>query len=106
LRVEVNGEFVGLNGLKLNIDGQVMSLEPVQRLTSFDGELYFKSSMRTFFASPDLLGKMVAARSVKLRIQTSEGIIDARLIGGKKVTEAYLALKELVEAIPAQDKAQ
>jgi hypothetical protein len=49
---------------------------------------------------------MVAASSVKVRILTRDGFIDATFSGGTKVTKAHGALKEFVEAIPAQDKAQ
>lgn len=106
LRLNVLDALTGIDGLKFNVDGEIVDLNPAEKPTDFENGKFLKTSKRDFFISVAELRKVLAAKSVKVRILTQDGLVDATLSSGTKASSAYGALKEFVEAIPAQDKAQ
>lgn len=116
LNVGTMGAYENINAAALNIDGQVIALQPAEALTHFgeaggepSGRNYnpamqeaLRTSTQGFVATTELVRKVLASRSVKLRVQTSEGTIDSVIIDGPKDSKAYYALQRFMTQVERQ----
>lgn len=68
------------DGLQLNIDGEIISLQSDQVFTRTDiasaQRVVFTESERYFAADIDLIARMIEAGSVKVRLNTGEGFME------------------------------
>lgn len=108
----LNVGYVGVEGVKLNIDGRVLDLRPLGE-TKYNKpdagtppQLWeaLRTSSRDFLIPLDLVQVMLDAESVKVRVLTRDGFLDAALIGGKKPSKAYGALQRFIAKVPKTDQ--
>lgn len=68
------------DGLQLNINGEIISLQSDQVFTRTDiasaQRVVFTESERYFAADIDLIARMIEAESVKVRLNTGEGFME------------------------------
>jgi len=108
LVVEVVNEYVAIESVALNIDGAVHVLEPLEasRPTSFRNlgvrarAPVARFSTKDFSIPLDLAQAMLAAQSVKVRVTTAGGLVDATFAGGRKATKARGALERFLALVP------
>jgi hypothetical protein len=100
LTAAVMNRIVGITSAKIAIDGKVHSLAPMPGLTSFSrpGDPV-KVSRRGFVASMDLVRAMATAKTVWLRIGTTEGYAEDLLIDGQKDSKAIHAARRFLAAV-------
>lgn len=107
----LNVGYVGVEGVKLNIDGQVLDLKPLGETkynkpdTSLPPRLWemLRTSTRDFLIPLELVQVMLDAKSVKVRVITRDGFIDGTLRGGKS-RKAEGALSRFIAKVPHQPK--
>lgn len=108
LEVEVINAYASIQGVKLNMDGEFLDLAPLNASTPTKlsnngfvaGAQTTRSSSRDYLISLELVQQILAAKSVKVRITTADGFIDATLSGGKKPTLGFGALQRFWDAVP------
>lgn len=113
LRIGTMGAYESITAAALNINGRIIELQPVEASTHFDhaggvpsyqtyspaNQEALRTSQRGFLVSVDLIREILASKSVKLRVQTSEVTIDSVIIDGSKDSKAYYALQRFVTKI-------
>ena len=106
----LNVGYVGVEGIKLNIDGQMVELKPFgeTKYNSPDSGLspqlreMLRTSTRDFLMPLELVQVVLDAKSVKVRVMTRDGFIDGTLSGGKKPSKAAGALSRFIAKVPYQ----
>lgn len=110
LQVEVVNAYAGIRGVTLNVDGEMVELTPLEdgAATRYSsnaaiaaGAPVSRRSSRDYLVPLALVQKLLAASSVKARVQTVDGFVDGELSGGKKPSKAYGALQRFVAKVPA-----
>lgn len=111
LQVEVINAYAAIQGAKLNIDGEIIDLQPLDAAaaTKFSSNVQIaagapvsRRSSREYLVSLDLVKRIQSAQSVKVRVVTAEGVVDGTLSGGKKPSKAQGALQRFIGKVPAQ----
>lgn len=111
LQVEVINAYAAIQGAKLNIDGELIELQPLDSgaATKFSsnvdiaaGAPVARRSARDYLVPLALLNRLQAAQSVKVRVATADGVVDGTFSGGKKPTKAAGALQRFMAKVPAQ----
>lgn len=113
LVVEFMGAYTPIKAAALNIDGEVVPLSPPHQLTDYGQGIVFtpgtynpalaqagRTSTQGFDVPLAVLQRVLAARTVKMRIIVAQGNIDARLIDSDKTSKAYGALQRFWAKVP------
>ncbi|EBE9340285.1 TPA: hypothetical protein ACIUKL_002079 [Salmonella enterica subsp. enterica serovar 4,5,12:b:-] len=97
LKVKIFNEYKGIAGAKLNIDGQIYDLKPVNQANSFnaDGGVMATTEM-VFITTPDVVRKITLSKRTWLRVITTTGTIEDPVIDGSQDSKAYYALQRFV----------
>lgn len=112
------GTHTDLKAMAFNIDGELVPLAAPNGITDYGQAISFtpmtynaalaksgRTSTRGFDIPRALLDRVLAAKSVKVRLIIDEGNIDGRLIDNGKPTKAFRNLQELAEKLPAEQAA-
>lgn len=106
LRVELVNTYSSITGITLNIDGQLVELQPLGDMTKFRNTGYVagastvRLSSKDYLVPLDLVRRLIEAKSVKARVSTDDGFVDAVMSGGKKPTKARGALERFWAKVP------
>lgn len=110
LRIGTMGAYESISAAALNIDGRIITLQPVEAFThlghaggvaSYDtyspaNQEALRTSERGFLVPMEIIREILASKSVKLRVQTSEMTIDSVVIDGSKDSKAFYALQRFM----------
>lgn len=106
LAVEVINTYSAVTGVKLNIDGSFLDLQPLNEPTRFShnggapGVAPVRYSTKDYLIPLEMVGVLLAAKDVKVRVSTADGFIDGTLIDGKKDSKAAGALGRFWKLVP------
>lgn len=114
LVVETMGSYASINRAALNIDGQIIRLEPTATATQYRQSIsqapgtyssaiaaLGRTSTQTFRAPLDLVRRMLAAKDVRLRVVTSETTIESTVFSPAADSKAHHALQRFVAQVDA-----
>lgn len=100
LKVQVFNDFTAITGAKLNIDGQVIDLEPMRGLTNFDTSTPgVKISVKAYHAKLSDLRRIASAQRAWLRVSTPSGYIEDRIVEGSADSKALHAIRRFLAAV-------
>lgn len=107
LAVEISdfytNQYYGMNTLRLNIDGEIISLNKLvpHKPTTFSRlDLTNSTQSIDFFEIPmDKLKEFNQAESIKMQLVTDKQIFDMVYKGGKKQTKAHKSLDEFLNTV-------
>ena len=116
LVVKFSGDYIQIRSIKLNIDGAIVDLPAGNSQTIFTiiggspvipgiiaGVPGTRTSVRDFLIPLSMIDQILAAQSVKIRVDTETGIVDSIFSGGKrKVNRAYETLQEFAATVAAK----
>ncbi|RUO20927.1 hypothetical protein CWE08_07450 [Aliidiomarina iranensis] len=91
-------DYVAILDAQLNIDGQVIDLEPADVVTDFDSQ-YGKVSSKGFRTNLDTIEAITKADRVWLRIKTPNGTREDRIIDQDGDSKAYHAMKRFMNSV-------
>lgn len=91
-------DYVAILDAQLNIDAQVIVLEPADVVTDFDSQ-YGKVSSKGFRTNLDTIEAITKADRVWLRIETPNGTREDRIIDQDGDSKAYHAMKRFINAV-------
>ena len=109
LQVEVINEYVAIEGVSVNIDGQIVELEPLtgDALSRYSSNVetagrapLARRSSRDFLAPLELVQRMHAAGNVRVRVHTRDGSVDGVLSGERRPSKAHAALGRFLSQVP------
>jgi len=100
LVVYIFNDIKGITGAQLNIDGKTHDLTIMMPLTNFS-ELgaVTKESRKGFLVPLSLVREITASKRTWLRVQTTAGNMENRVIDGQNDSKAYHALKRFLAAV-------
>ncbi|MGP1666889.1 MAG: hypothetical protein ACTS5I_13445, partial [Rhodanobacter sp.] len=114
LVVQTMGSYAAITAAAVNIDGRIVVLPMPKSLTHYSQSLpqpsgqynaamaeLGRTSTQGFDASLGLIRQILAAHSVKLRVQTSEVTIDSIVFTADKDSKAHHALKRFMAQVDA-----
>lgn len=100
LKVQVFNDLTAITGAKLNVDGQVIDLEPLRGLTNFDTSTPgVKISVKAYHAQLSDLRRISAAQRAWLRVSTPSGYIEDRIVEGPVDSKALHAIRRFLAAV-------
>jgi hypothetical protein len=111
LAVEVVNTYSAITGVRLNIDGSFLDLQPIDEPTRFKnnggapGVAPVRYSTKDYLIPLELVEAILAAKDVKVRVSTADGFVDGALIGGKKNSKAAGALGRFWKLVPQRPAA-
>lgn len=106
LAVEVINTYSAVTGVTLNIDGSFLDLKPLDETTRYShnggapGVAPVRYSSKDYLIPLELVGVILAAKGVKVRVSTADGFIDGTLIDGRKDSKAAGALGRFWRLVP------
>jgi hypothetical protein len=112
LVVSTMGEYASIQMAGLNIDGTIIPLADSAQLTQYTQSMsqtpetynvaaaqLGRTSTRSFIAPLALVDRILAARSVKMRVQTDGVTIDSIIFEGDKDSKAHHALERFIAQV-------
>lgn len=99
LIVEVSGEYTGIVGAELNIDGQKITLTDTGSVTDMFVYAGIKKSTKGFSTDLEVVRKILGSTRTWLRVRTPTGTIEHAIIDNGKDSKAYNALKRFIAEI-------
>lgn len=103
---ELLNEYASVTALHLNIDGTIVELQPTSTPTRFEGRggargaPAMRTSGRDFVVPMQMLQDILAANSVKVRVNTSDGFVDGTMADGRRKSKAAAALARFWAKLP------
>jgi hypothetical protein len=100
--VKLFGDFIGISGAAINVDGNIIDLGRAQSVTNFSrpGNALRESS-NTFVVPMALVRSIASAQRAWLRVVTTQGTVEDAIIDGPKDSKAYHALKRFLAQVDA-----
>jgi hypothetical protein len=100
LKVQVFNDITAITGAKLNVDGQVIDLEPLRGLTNFDTSTPgLKISVKGYQVKLSDLRRIAGAQRAWLRVSTPSGYIEDRIVEGPADSKALHAIRRFLAAV-------
>jgi hypothetical protein len=99
LEVESPLMLMNIYSAELNVDGEILTLEPSQYMTNHEANGYEKKSSKMFLTTKAQVEDMMNAKRVWLRVKTNSGYVEDKLIDETEDSKAYNALKRFMAAI-------
>lgn len=104
LVVTFDGDYVGIRGVSLRVDGTEIPLQGGSDVTNFSNATgVMRESQRTFPVSLALVRKIASSQRTWVQVTTSSGIIESALIGDGKDSKAIYAMRRFLAEV---DRAQ
>lgn len=95
-------DYVAILDAQLNVDGQVIDLEPADVITDFDSQ-FGKVSSKGFRTNLATIEAITKADRVWLRIETPNGTREDRIIDADSDSKAYHAMKRFMKAVKSAE---
>jgi len=100
LKVQVFNDITAITGAKLNVDGQVIDLEPLRGLTNFDTSTPgLKISVKGYQIKLSELRRVASSQRAWLRVSTPSGYIEDRIVEGPADSKALHAIRRFLAAV-------
>lgn len=107
LKVQVFNDISAITGAKLRIDGQVMTLDPLPGLTRFNPPASgMKASSKSYAVDLSDLRRLAAAERAWLRVSTSKGYIEDRIVDGGRDSKSLHAIRRFLEKVDQESVKQ
>lgn len=99
LAVEMYAEIIGITGAALNIDGEIVTLQPLPGLTDFSKASGIQVSRRMFSTDMATIKRVTTAKRVWVKVGTTKGWVEDAIIDGSKDSKAFHALGRFLTAV-------